>query len=187
MLGLDEPRRSSCRSLIGFSADEACARSSGVSFMVEVKSRSRLRILHQVQHHVPGKAVSRPGVESSGIPSRWLSFSFNDSHEVAASTPGSVSPRHVILLLYLADSLGENSFVNGNDSYTFEPVEPPGAPSLTIFRNSGEIVLNSMLYEYFTRPLNNPLCRVSKCCSTSCKRIRKVDLRHSWFNYSGIL
>ncbi|KAI0786098.1 SacI homology domain-containing protein [Abortiporus biennis] len=35
-----------------------------------------------------------------------------------------------------------NLYIDSNESYTFLPVEPIGAPSLTIFRNSGAIVTN---------------------------------------------
>lgn len=33
-------------------------------------------------------------------------------------------------------------YTNGNETYTFVPAEPVGARSLTIYRNSGDIVLN---------------------------------------------
>lgn len=33
-------------------------------------------------------------------------------------------------------------YTDGNETYTFVPVEPVGARSLTIYRNSGDIVLN---------------------------------------------
>ncbi len=36
-------------------------------------------------------------------------------------------------------------YVDGNETYTFIPVEPVGARSLTIYRNSGDIVLNCEL------------------------------------------
>ncbi|CCM01619.1 uncharacterized protein FIBRA_03680 [Fibroporia radiculosa] len=36
-----------------------------------------------------------------------------------------------------------NLYTNGNESYTFVPAEPVGARSLTIYRNSGDIVLNA--------------------------------------------
>ncbi|TFY53114.1 hypothetical protein EVJ58_g9634 [Rhodofomes roseus] len=36
-----------------------------------------------------------------------------------------------------------NLYANGNETYTFVPAEPVGARSLTIYRNSGDIVLNA--------------------------------------------
>lgn len=33
-------------------------------------------------------------------------------------------------------------YIDGNETYTFVPAEPVGARSLTIYRNSGDIVLN---------------------------------------------
>ncbi|KAI0728565.1 SacI homology domain-containing protein [Fomitopsis betulina] len=36
-----------------------------------------------------------------------------------------------------------NLYTNGNETYTFVPAEPVGARSLTIYRNSGDIVLNA--------------------------------------------
>lgn len=36
-------------------------------------------------------------------------------------------------------------YVDGNETYTFVPVEPVGARSLTVYRNSGDIVLNRKL------------------------------------------
>ena len=33
-------------------------------------------------------------------------------------------------------------YTDGNETYTFVPLEPAGARSLTIYRNSGDIVLN---------------------------------------------
>ncbi|KAI0932523.1 hypothetical protein AcV5_004276 [Taiwanofungus camphoratus] len=41
-----------------------------------------------------------------------------------------------------------NLYIDGNEAYTFVPAEPVGARSLTIYRNSGDIVLN---------PPNTPL------------------------------
>ncbi|KAI1797590.1 SacI homology domain-containing protein [Ganoderma leucocontextum] len=36
-----------------------------------------------------------------------------------------------------------NLYIDGNETYTFVPVEPVGARSLTIYRNSGDVVLNA--------------------------------------------
>ncbi|KII93715.1 hypothetical protein PLICRDRAFT_88051 [Plicaturopsis crispa FD-325 SS-3] len=36
-----------------------------------------------------------------------------------------------------------NLFIDGNDAYTFVPAEPAGAQSLTIYRTTGDIVLNA--------------------------------------------
>ncbi|RPD81689.1 hypothetical protein L226DRAFT_527952 [Lentinus tigrinus ALCF2SS1-7] len=36
-----------------------------------------------------------------------------------------------------------NLYIDGNETYTFVPVEPVGARSLTVYRNSGDIVLNA--------------------------------------------
>ncbi|KAF9817501.1 hypothetical protein IEO21_03352 [Rhodonia placenta] len=36
-----------------------------------------------------------------------------------------------------------NLYTNGNETYTFVPAEPVGARSLTIYRNSGDIILNA--------------------------------------------
>ncbi|TBU64759.1 SacI homology domain-containing protein [Dichomitus squalens] len=36
-----------------------------------------------------------------------------------------------------------NLYIDGNETYTFVPAEPVGARSLTIYRNSGDIVLNA--------------------------------------------
>ncbi|KAI0803150.1 SacI homology domain-containing protein [Irpex lacteus] len=41
-----------------------------------------------------------------------------------------------------------NLYIDGNETYTFVPAEPVGARSLTIYRNSGDVVLN---------PPNTPL------------------------------
>lgn len=38
-----------------------------------------------------------------------------------------------------------NRYTDGNETYTFVPAEPVGARSLTIYRNSGDIVLNRKL------------------------------------------
>ncbi|GJE87726.1 SacI homology domain-containing protein [Phanerochaete sordida] len=46
-----------------------------------------------------------------------------------------------------------NLYTNGNETYTFVPAEPVGARSLTIYRNSGDIVLN---------PPNTPLPATSE-------------------------
>lgn len=40
-------------------------------------------------------------------------------------------------------------YTNGNETYTFVPAEPVGARSLTIYRNSGDIVLNRELSYMF--------------------------------------
>lgn len=44
-----------------------------------------------------------------------------------------------------ADFFFPRRFIDGQDAYTFVPVEPIGAQSLTIHRATGDIVLNGKL------------------------------------------
>ncbi|KAI0343986.1 hypothetical protein BDW22DRAFT_1327329 [Trametopsis cervina] len=46
-----------------------------------------------------------------------------------------------------------NLYIDGNETYTFVPAEPVGARSLTIYRNSGDVVLN---------PPNTPLAATAE-------------------------
>lgn len=45
----------------------------------------------------------------------------------------------------VVNELATVSYTDGNETYTFVPLEPAGARSLTIYRNSGDIVLNREL------------------------------------------
>lgn len=51
----------------------------------------------------------------------------------------------VLLFLVLLALTHKYRFVVGHDAYTFAPVEPLGAQSLTIHRSTGDIVLNREL------------------------------------------
>lgn len=104
-----------------------------------------------------GMAVGRVLLQSPnlvGLAHVWRAITTLTRHTpgpVSASArheapPPKTKPVCIASLWHQADlSLREaitGSYINENETYTFVPVEPVGARSLTVYRNSGDIVLN---------------------------------------------
>ena len=66
------------------------------------------------------------------------------SHHYNEGATPTVDPVRGVLLYLEVILTYKTRYVDGNETYTFVPVEPVGARSLTIYRNSGDIVLNCM-------------------------------------------
>lgn len=87
---------------------------------------------------------------------------------------------HVFVLCCILSSLIVR-FIVGQDAYTFSPVEPLGAQSLTIHRATGDIVLNreppcprKLLL------LTAKICSAKHATTPLCHEVRKDGLRDTW-------
>lgn len=76
-------------------------------------------------------------------------------------------------------------YTDGNETYTFVPAEPVGARSLTIYRNSGDIVLNRECYvegfgglcSIHYSPQHPPPCDVGTVGQDNIRHSRNGDAR----------